>query len=77
MATCRGSAVPLMYPEGVLFPSIHWMMAPDKCSIVGCIPAPLLTEQSCGNRFESIQDHVRSRITNLSSLTSSDYRYVP
>ena len=65
-----------MYPEGVLFPSIHWKMAPDKCSILGCIPASLLTEINHGNRFASIQSHIRSRVTNLSSTTSTDYRYV-
>ena len=76
VATCPSTTVPLMYPEGVLFPSIHWKMAPDKCSILGCIPASLLTEINHGNRFASIQSHIRSRVNNLSSTTSSDYRYV-
>ena len=76
VATCRSTTIPLMYPEGVLFPSIHWKMAPDKCSILGSIPASLLTEINHRNRFASIQSHIRSRITNLSSTTSTDYRYV-
>ena len=44
-ATSHGSSIPLMYPEGTLFPSIHWMMAPDNCAIVGCLPVPLLTDE--------------------------------
>ena len=60
-----------MYPEAVLFPSIHWKIAPDNCAVVGAIPAPLLTEASSGSRFCSIQEHVRSRVTNLSSCTST------
>ena len=64
-----------MYPEGILFPSIHWKTAPDKCSIVGSLPAPLLIKTSDGARFASIQSHIRSRLTNLSCCTSSDSRY--
>jgi len=40
-ATSIGTSIPLMYPEGVLFPSFHWKTAGDNCSIVGCIPSPL------------------------------------
>ena len=75
IATCRGSSIPLMYPEGILFPSIHWKMAPNNCSIVGCIPVPLLTESDEKSRFSLIQSHVRSRLTNPSSSTSTDPRY--
>ena len=58
VATCKNTAVPLMYPEGVLFPSIFWKSSPDNCAIVGAIPAPLLTQASHGSRFCSIQEHV-------------------
>jgi predicted GIY-YIG superfamily endonuclease len=75
VATNHGSSVPLIYPEGILFPSIHWKTAPDNCSIIGCLPAPLLTESSNGSRFASIQSHVRSRLTNSSCSTSTDARY--
>ena len=75
VATCHGSSVPLMYPEGVLFPSIHWKTAPDKLSIVGCLPAPLLIKPMDGCRFASIQSHIRTRLTNPSCATSSDSRY--
>ena len=76
VATCAETSVPLMYPEATIFPSIHWKMAPDDCSIVGCLPAPLLTEACSDSRFASIQSHGRSRVTNFSCATSSDSRYV-
>ena len=75
VVTNHGSSVPLMYPEGILFPSIHWKTAPDNCSIIGCLPVPLLIETSNGSRFASIQCHVRSRLTNSSCATSMDVRY--
>ena len=74
-ATKEFTCVPLVYPEGVLFPSIHWYTAPDKCSIVGSIPAPLLTESIRKFGFASIPLHVRTRLTFASSTTSTDPRY--
>ena len=59
-ATSPGTCIPLMYPEGVLFPSIHWKSAPNNCSIIGCIPASLLRESIQIQRFASIQSHIRS-----------------
>ena len=74
-ATSPSTCIPLMYPEGTLFPSIHWKMAHDNCSIVGCLPASLLTENKFNPRFASLQSHVRTRLTNPSSATSTDSRY--
>ena len=76
VASSHGSTIPLMYPEVVLFPSIHWCMAHDNCSILGCIPAPLLTEYSSCSKFASIHSHIRSRLTNPSCATSTDTRYI-
>ena len=73
VATCKGTSIPLMYPEATMFPSIHWAMAPDQCSVLGCIPSPLLSDLKC-SKFASVQSHVRCRLTNYSSLTSSDVR---
>ena len=61
-----------MYPEGILFPSIHWKMAIDNCSIVGAIPAPLLIESVLQFGFASIKQHIRARLTSSTSSTSSD-----
>ena len=76
VATCDGKCIPLMYLEGVLFPSIHWSMACDMCSILGCIPAPLLTDEVKSMKFASIHSHIRSRLTNTCCATSTDPRYI-
>ena len=74
-ATTIGESIPLMYPEGILFPSIHWKMSSDNCSIVGAIPALLLNESVKTFGFASIQEHIRSRLTSSTSATSTDSRY--
>ena len=43
-STSTGTSIPLMYPEAMLFPSIFWKAADDNTSILGAIPAPLLTD---------------------------------
>ena len=40
-ATTTGSSIPLLYPEGMPFPSIHWKAALDYYSIIGAIPSSL------------------------------------
>ena len=75
-ATTIGSSIPLLYPEAMIFPSIHWKMADTSGSIAGAIPAPLLTESIKRYGFQSIQQHVRSRLTSSSCATSTDSRYI-
>lgn len=75
-ATCSGKSVPLMYPESLLFPSIHYKVANDSSSVCGCIPAPMLTDSTSNTRFEPLDVHIRSRLTNASSATSTDPRYI-
>ena len=48
----------------------------DHCSTIGAIPAPLLTEEIEKYGFTSIQQHMRSRLTSLCSVTSSDPHYI-
>ena len=43
-ATTKGTSVPLVYPEAMLFPSIFWKASGDMNSLVGAIPALLLNE---------------------------------
>ena len=74
-ATSIGEYILLMYPEGILFPSIYWKMAADNYFVVGAIPAPLLTELVKGFGFAPIQEHIRSRLTSTISATSTDSRY--
>ena len=73
--TIFGISIPLLYLEGVLFPSIYWKISFDGCFIVGCIPAPLLTESIISLGFVTIQSHFQSILTNPSSITSAYPQY--
>ena len=72
----KGDSIPLLYPEGMLFPSIHWKSADDNCSIVGAIPSSLLNPNITKNGFAPVQQHIRTRLTCPSSTTSTDPRYI-
>ena len=74
-STSIGASIPLVYPEGLLFPSIFWKTAADNCSIVGAIPFPLLSQSISKFGFQSIPCHVRSRLTIPFSTTSTDFHY--
>ena len=76
VATSEGSSIPLMYPEGILFPSIHWKFANDNCFILGCIPAPFLSESIESQGFASIRSHIKCRVTNVSSSTRTNTNYI-
>ena len=64
-----------MCPEEILFLSTHWKSTSDSCVIAGCILVPLLIENGEKHGFAFIQLHIRSRLTNMSSSTSSDSYY--
>ena len=74
-STSKGSSIPLVYPEGLLFPSIFWKTARDNCSIVGAIPYPLLSQEITGFGFQSIPQHIRARLTLPFSTTSTNFHY--
>ena len=74
VANCE--CIPLLYPEGMLFPSIHWMSSSDNCSIIGAIPSSLLNEHIHKEGFATVQQHVRTRLTCPSCATNSDPRYI-
>ena len=44
-AISRGTSVPLIYAEAMLFPSIFWKASGDMNSLVGALPAPLLNKK--------------------------------
>ena len=75
-STVNCASVPLLYPEGMLFPSIHWKSAKDNVSLLGAIPSSFLNENIEKEGFLSIQDHLRSQLLNNSSATSTDPRYI-
>ena len=65
-----------MYLEGTLFPSIHWKIANDNCSIIGYIHSPLLSESIESQGLASIRSHIKYRVTNPSSSTSTNTNYI-
>jgi hypothetical protein len=71
-----GSSIPLLYHEGTLHTNIFWNET-DTGEVVGSLVSGLLTDgyntKRCG--YGSLIDHVRTRFTNPSLLTSTDYRY--
>eukprot|EP00957_Ditylum_brightwellii_P053978 4088389-Ditylum_brightwellii.AAC.1 len=51
-------------------------MAHDKRSILGYIPASLLTEYASTSKFASIHSHIKTWLTNSSCATSTDSWYI-
>ena len=76
--TTPGRSIPLLYPEGMLFPSIFWKDSVDDGSVIGAIPSGLLAHDTTLKKhgIASIQSHVQSRITNTSIPTSSSVPYL-
>ena len=58
-----GESIPLLYPESMLFPSIFPFPDPNGNTSVGSIPAPLLSKFMEKRGFESIPQHIRTRLT--------------
>ena len=69
--------MPLLYPEASTFTSIFWNSTEDR-SIPGAIPTALLKDKSILDTLglASLQDHMRTRITNSSLQSSTDARYI-
>ena len=78
VSTTPGKSIPLLYPEGMLFPSIFWKGNDKDGLIVGAIPSGLLAHDVTLRKhgIASIQSHVTSRITNTSIPTSSSVPYL-
>lgn len=74
-STTHGRTLPLLYPEGLLFPYILWSMVSQSGSILGAIPSGMLLN-SCVHGFASMKSHVRCRLTNTSSSTSTNNAYI-
>ena len=75
-STSIGKAIPLLFPEATLFPGIFFSSAEDDCSMIGAIPASLLSENSTRYGFADLQTLIRSRLTSPLSATSTDPRYI-
>ena len=68
-------SIPLIYPEGILFPSIFHAMVPDYGSICGSIPSFLFNGIKSIHVFSHMHDHVKSRLTSVSIATSTNPTY--
>ena len=75
-STSFGNSIPLLYPEGLLFPSIFYSAAGDKCSILGAIPSSLLSEGVTKFGFRNIPEHIRTNLTSPLCSTNSNPRYI-
>ncbi|MHA7927462.1 MAG: GIY-YIG nuclease family protein [Marinobacter sp.] len=73
----RFGSVPLMYPEGVLFPTIFWMDMIDS-SVVGSIPVCCLSDKQTLNEFglASLFEHYRTRSLDPTIPTFTDVNYL-
>ena len=67
-------SIPLLYPEGVLFPYLHWKYRNGKCSIVGAIPSSLFNSCCIEEGLRSIQKHISTRLISPSNDMGSDPR---
>ena len=75
-ATTMGDSIPLLYPEGMIFPSIFYANAPDDSSILGAIPSSLLNDSNKNQHwFATVMEQSRSRLTSVSIATSTNPRY--
>ena len=68
-----GSNIPLVYPEGTIFPSYFWTSEND-CSIPGALPCCCMVDDKTNHNMgiASIFDHCRTRILDPNLLSSTD-----
>ena len=69
-------SIPLLYPEGMLFPFLHRKYKNEKFSIVGAIPSSLFNLCCIQEGLSSIQQHINTRSTSHSNVMGSDPRYI-
>jgi predicted GIY-YIG superfamily endonuclease/DNA replication protein DnaC len=73
-----GQAVPLLHPEGTLFPSIFYKDDGQEGSILGAFPSALLSSNSFlrSHNIASIESHVKCRVMNSTLATHTNTRYL-
>lgn len=71
--------VPLIYLEGILFPSIFWCLS-HSCDggILGSMPTSFFCQTSTRKRFgvASLADHAKTRLKSVGNASSTDPRYL-
>ncbi len=75
-ATNPGQSVPLLFPEGMLFPLLFWK-DDGKSSVLGALPTAFMSESKTlwNEGIASVPDQMRSRLSDTASMTSTDTRY--
>jgi hypothetical protein len=76
-AVSPGQSIPLLYPEGMLFPSLFWKGSGDG-GVLGAIPCACMTQGAILKRqgIADIPIQMKTRITNMSLMHSTDSRYI-
>ena len=75
-ATIYGETIPLIYPEGMLYPDIFYSGTVDH-SIIGAIPAAMLRDPGIlkHHGVASLESHMRCRLGNPGLLSSCNPKY--
>ena len=71
--------VPLLYLEGILFPSIFWSLSHSADGgILGSMPTSLFCQNATRKRFgvASMADHAKTRLKSVSNSASTNPRYL-
>lgn len=71
--------VPLVYLEGVLFPSVFWCLPHSvDGGVLGSMPTSLFCQSATRKRLciASIADHAKARLKSIGSTASTDPRYL-
>jgi predicted GIY-YIG superfamily endonuclease len=71
--------VPLIYLEGILFPSIFWCLSNSSDGgVLGSMPTSFFCQNSTRKRFgvASLSDHAKTRLKSIGNTASTDPRYL-
>lgn len=73
----HGDSIPLLYPEGMLFPSIFWKAAIRDQSLFGALPGSLFTDNHHAALFNlaGASKHFQARLRNNNLKCSTDPNY--
>ena len=76
VARSSGKSIPLLYPEGMLFPGTFYQSMKYDCAICGALPSSLLSRDPSLKGFASLHEHASMRLTTESSNTGKSTPYV-
>lgn len=73
----HSDSIPLLYPEGMLFPSIFWKTSVCDQSVIGALPGCLLIDNKSASKlnFAGAPKHFQTRMKNNDLKCSTDFHY--